>query len=99
MSQAAQLVASLGRLLGGKIALLPFGDFEERFRSAFGSPTHYMNIQASCINVQRDFREHLSTTGSRNPMKSWLFHRNCELLPCLNGRHGGDFFPDSTTSH
>src|ERR1035437_3982301 len=56
MRLAAKLVAGSGCLLGGEIALLPFGNLEERVGNSFGLTTHCTNIQGICINVQWHFR-------------------------------------------
>src|SRR5690348_13080045 len=55
MSLTAKLVACIGRLLGGKVTLLPFSNLEERVGSGFGLATHRTNIQGICISVQSHF--------------------------------------------
>src|SRR5579859_6492910 len=66
MGLASQLVAGIGRLFSGEIALLPFDAFEERSRNVlFGATNHCTNIQIICMNMQGCLIGNLESTKRR----------------------------------
>jgi hypothetical protein len=87
------LVARIGCLLGGEIALLPFGNLEERVSSGFSLNMHRTFIQVICINVQQWISDNSATIAALFHLKE---HRAEEQSQLSNERTGQKNFPAGT---